>query len=177
MAKTNISLITESKNYLTLDETNQIINALQNASYDINAKSYLINDVEIIDSSGKINASALPEISITSVNVVADETAQLALDVQVGDVAIRTDLNKSYVALNSDNVDMSDWQELLADSSVQDLSDLGITATATELNYTTGVTSAIQTQLNNKVDGTVSITVGTTAPSSPSTNDIWIDTN
>lgn len=30
------------------------------------------------------------------------------------------------------------------------LSDLGITATATELNYTDGVTSAIQTQLNNK---------------------------
>lgn len=51
----------------------------------------------------------------------------------------------------------------LADSAVQDLSDLGITATAselntldgitatvTELNYTDGVTSAIQTQLDGK---------------------------
>lgn len=38
----------------------------------------------------------------------------------------------------------------LADSAVQDLSDLGITATATELNYTDGVTSAIQTQLDAK---------------------------
>lgn len=38
----------------------------------------------------------------------------------------------------------------LADSAVQDLSDLGVTATATELNYTDGVTSAIQTQLDAK---------------------------
>src|SRR5690606_22863789 len=38
----------------------------------------------------------------------------------------------------------------LADSSVQNLTDLGITADATELNYVDGVTSAIQTQLNGK---------------------------
>ena len=34
--------------------------------------------------------------------------------------------------------------------SVSALSDLSITATATELNYVDGVTSAIQTQLNTK---------------------------
>ena len=39
----------------------------------------------------------------------------------------------------------------LADSAVQDLADLGITATATELNYVDGVTSAIQTQLDAKL--------------------------
>lgn len=38
----------------------------------------------------------------------------------------------------------------LADSAVQDLGDLGITADATELNYVDGVTSAIQTQLDGK---------------------------
>lgn len=38
-----------------------------------------------------------------------------------------------------------------ADSAVQNLGDLGLTATATELNYTDGVTSAIQTQLDGKV--------------------------
>lgn len=38
----------------------------------------------------------------------------------------------------------------LADTSVQDLSDLGITATATELNYVDGVTSSIQDQLDGK---------------------------
>ena len=38
----------------------------------------------------------------------------------------------------------------LADSAVQNLSDLSITSTAAELNYTDGVTSAIQTQLDGK---------------------------
>lgn len=38
--------------------------------------------------------------------------------------------------------------------AVRQLSDLGITATSTELNYVSGVTSAIQTQLDSK--GTVS---------------------
>ena len=39
----------------------------------------------------------------------------------------------------------------LAESKVDSLSDLGITATAAELNYVDGVTSNIQTQLNDKV--------------------------
>lgn len=48
------------------------------------------------------------------------------------------------------------------------LSDLSITATATELNYVDGVTSAIQTQLDGKVDetattGSAAIPAGTTA--------------
>jgi len=34
--------------------------------------------------------------------------------------------------------------------SVSSLSDLSITSTATELNYVSGVTSSIQTQLNTK---------------------------
>jgi len=39
--------------------------------------------------------------------------------------------------------------------SVSSLSDLSITATATELNYVDGVTSAIQTQLNSKITADV----------------------
>lgn len=42
----------------------------------------------------------------------------------------------------------------LADGKVSNLSDLGVTATATELNYVDGVTSSIQTQLNAKVPTT-----------------------
>lgn len=40
----------------------------------------------------------------------------------------------------------------LADGKVGSLSDLGITATSTELNYMDGVTSNVQTQLNGKSD-------------------------
>ena len=52
--------------------------------------------------------------------------------------------------------DSSDYataaQGSLADTAVQNLSDLSITASATELNYTDGVTSAIQTQLDAKLE-------------------------
>lgn len=40
----------------------------------------------------------------------------------------------------------------LAEGKVDSLSDLGITATATELNYVDGVTKNVQTQLNGKAD-------------------------
>lgn len=49
----------------------------------------------------------------------------------------------------------------LADSAVQDLSDLSITASATELNYTDGVTSPIQTQLDAKDEKEIEVTVTT----------------
>ncbi len=58
----------------------------------------------------------------------------------------------------------------------------GLTASVLELNYIDGVTSAIQTQLDNKLDdtqfsGLSKITVGTVAPVTPSTGDLWVDTN
>lgn len=35
----------------------------------------------------------------------------------------------------------------------------------------------VDTQVATKVTGTTKITVGTTAPSSPATGDLWVDTN
>ena len=63
-----------------------------------------------------------------------------------------------------------------------------VTSTATELNYVDGVTSAIQTQLNGKVDETNgavttasvastvvrNITLSTSAPSGGSDGDVWL---
>lgn len=46
----------------------------------------------------------------------------------------------------------------LAESKADSLSDLGITATATELNYMDGVTSNVQTQLNGKASSAVATT-------------------
>lgn len=60
--------------------------------------------------------------------------------------------------------------------------------TSSELGYLSGVTQAIQTQLNNKLGSTAQaadslkidgrkLTVGTSAPVSPAVNDLWVDTN
>jgi len=72
-----------------------------------------INNVAVLNSDGKVDDSVLPPLAISETHVVDSESEQLALDVQAGDIAVRTDENKSYIALNSDNEDMGDWQELL----------------------------------------------------------------
>lgn len=64
-------------------------------------------------SAGKIPTSQLPGLSLIDVNTVASEVAQLALTAQEGDVAIRTDLNKSYVHNGGTAGTMADWSELL----------------------------------------------------------------
>ena len=51
----------------------------------------------------------------------------------------------------------------LAEGKVDSLSDLGITATSTELNYVDGVTSAIQTQLDGKAANSTFVKSGTGA--------------
>lgn len=70
------------------------------------------NGLAELGSDSKIPSAQLPAIAITDTHVVADETAQLALTVEKGDVAVRTDESKSYIALNSDNADMGDWELL-----------------------------------------------------------------
>lgn len=58
--------------------------------------------------------SASP-LTITDVYVVASEAAMLALSAaQIGDVAIRTDLNKTFILSVSDPTTLSNWKEILA---------------------------------------------------------------
>lgn len=66
-----------------------------------------------LDGSGLINSAQLPSLAITDTYVVANEVAQLALTIQKGDVAVRSDENKSYINTTGNNVSMADWQELL----------------------------------------------------------------
>ncbi|MDI6606283.1 MAG: hypothetical protein QME65_03970 [Candidatus Omnitrophota bacterium] len=72
------------------------------------------NGVPTLDENGKIPSSQLNPIAITSVFVVASEVAQLALSAQEGDVAIRTDQNKSYIHNGGESGTMADWTEILA---------------------------------------------------------------
>ena len=51
----------------------------------------------ILDSNGKLDDSVIPAVAITDTYVVATEAAMLALDAQKGDIAIRSDLNRSFV--------------------------------------------------------------------------------
>lgn len=64
-------------------------------------------------SGGKIATSLLPALAITDTFVVVSQAAMLALTAQTGDVAVRSDLNKSFILRGTDPTQLSDWQELL----------------------------------------------------------------
>jgi hypothetical protein len=80
----------------------------------ITAQKGVAGGIATLDSvSGKIPSSQLPALAITETFVVASQSAQLALTAQEGDVAVRTDQNKSYIHNAGTTGTMSDWQELL----------------------------------------------------------------
>lgn len=66
-----------------------------------------------LDVTGKINPSQLPAIAITDRFVVASEAAMLALTAETGDIAIRTDVSRTFI-LSGDPTVLANWQEMLA---------------------------------------------------------------
>ncbi|MFH5880875.1 hypothetical protein [Liberiplasma polymorphum] len=108
-------------------------------------------NIPILDSSGKLVDTIIPKIAITNTFVVATQSAMLALSTaQEGDIAVRTDLNKSFILKTNGFSTLANWQELLTPTdSVQSvngktgtvtisLSELGGVATGT---YNTHVSS------------------------------------
>jgi hypothetical protein len=73
------------------------------------------NGVATLNSDGKLTASQIPSIAITSTFVVANEAAMLALTTaEEGDVAVRQDLSKSFILTAGDRTVAASWQELLS---------------------------------------------------------------
>jgi hypothetical protein len=67
-----------------------------------------------LDSSGKINPLQLPAIAITETFVVNSQAAMLATASQTGDVAVRTDVNKTFILTADAPATLANWQELLS---------------------------------------------------------------
>lgn len=63
---------------------------------------------------GKIPANMIPDSAIISTTIVSSEAAMLALDVQPGDVAVRSDINKTFVLSAAPASTLSNWKEILA---------------------------------------------------------------
>lgn len=70
-------------------------------------------NVPILDANGKLDAGVVPAIAISDTFVVNTQTAMLALSAQVGDVAVRSDLSKSFILKVNDPTKIDNWQELL----------------------------------------------------------------
>ncbi len=70
------------------------------------------NTVVVVGGDGKIDSAAMPAIAITSVASVGSQAAMLALNAQEGDVAVRTDINKSFILAASPASTLANWVEL-----------------------------------------------------------------
>jgi ribosomal protein L18 len=79
----------------------------------ISAQKGQNNGLASLDSGGKVPSAQLPALAITDTFVVASQAAMLALNAETGDVAVRTDLNKSFILKGSSAATLIDWQELL----------------------------------------------------------------
>ncbi|GEC52268.1 hypothetical protein ABIF38_006430 [Bradyrhizobium japonicum] len=70
-------------------------------------------NVPVLDGSGLLDTAVLPALAITDVFTVASQAAMLALAAQKGDIAIRSDLNKSFALSTNSPATLADWKELL----------------------------------------------------------------
>lgn len=73
------------------------------------------NGVATLDASGKIPNGQIPALALVETYVVNSQAAMLALSAaEMGDVAVRTDLSKSYILTNNAPGTLGSWQELLS---------------------------------------------------------------
>ena len=122
------------------------------ASYDVGTSA---GNIPILDANGKLSDSVLPALAISDTFVVNSQADMLALTAQVGDVCVRTDLNKSYILKTDGASTLANWQELLTPTDA-----------VQSVNGQTGAVTITQADLN--------IVYSATQPSNPVTGMIWI---
>ncbi|GHE72322.1 hypothetical protein GCM10019059_34980 [Camelimonas fluminis] len=90
---------------------------------------------------GVIDPARLPSIAITDTYVVASQAQMLVLDVQKGDIAVRTDLNRSYICSGTNPALLTSWTELLTPTDAV-LSVAGLTGAITASALRTAIATA-----------------------------------
>lgn len=81
----------------------------------IGAHTHIPSDITgLLDGGGHISASLIPALAITNTFVVNSQVAMLALSsAETGDLAVRTDLSKTFILTTTPFSTLGNWQELL----------------------------------------------------------------
>lgn len=121
-------------------------------------------NVPVLGADGKLDAGLIPASAITDTFVVATEAAMLALSAAgVGDVAVRTDLSKSFILKATPASASANWQELLTPTSpVQSVNGMTGAVMVTTITGNAGTATKLATprKINNvSFDGSADITV------------------
>jgi len=82
---------------------------------DLNTLVGADTKADLTQSGGVLVASQLPDLAITNIDVVADQTARLALNAEEGDVAIQTDISETFILSTNDPTVNSNWKKVQLD--------------------------------------------------------------
>jgi len=96
----------------------QAAQARADAVQDILAQRGVPDGFASLTIDGTLDPSQLPALAITDTVVVASQAAMLALTVQRGDVAVRSDLGKSFILATDTPAVLGSWVELVASGYV-----------------------------------------------------------
>jgi len=120
------------------------LNSLVGAGLDTKA--------DLTQSGGVLVSSQLPDLAITNIDVVADQTARLALNAEEGDVAIQTDISETFILSTNDPTVNSNWKKVQLDVlGAIDGQQITPAQTGTSTNPTTVVASSVTEDGNNVV--------------------------
>lgn len=115
-------------------------------------------NVPLLDSSGLLPTSTLPAIAITDTFEVASQAAMLALSLaEQGDVAVRSDLNKTFILKQGPYSTLANWVELKTPTDAV-LSVASRTGAVTLSNSDVGLGNVDNTSDANKPVSTAQLT-------------------
>jgi len=101
------------KSWQTLDKTAVGLGNVDNVQQIPMSEKGANNGVATLDSTGKIPTTQIPSTILTNTFVVSSEAAMLALSATKGDIAVRTDIETTFILQGTDPTQLSDWVEFL----------------------------------------------------------------
>jgi hypothetical protein len=117
-----------------------------------------VNGVASLDSGGKVPTSELPAIAITNTFVVSTQAAMLALTAQVGDLAVRTDVNANFILATEPATTLGNWVQLLVPAdSVTSVDGRTGTVTLSDLYDAAGAAAVVAGALTTHEAATTSV--------------------
>lgn len=144
------------------DNISELVN---DSGYIPSSEKGAANGLATLGGDSKIISSQLPALAITNTFIATDQSAMLALSTaETGDVAVRTDVNKSFILSGTDYATLGDWQELLTPTdSVLSVngytgavtltkSDVGLSNVDNTSDLNKPISTATQTALDDKLD-------------------------
>lgn len=110
--------------------------------------------VASLGANGKLPESQLPAVAITDTYAVADESGMLALDAQRGDIAVRSDINKSFVLQAEPASTLANWLELRTPTDAV----LSVAGKTGAVSLVPADITGLDAALANKADNNVALT-------------------